>query len=681
MEECPARFMPGALAQLERLTAEVLREARLDFGEIRVFGTPRRLSVIVSGLAEKQQDLSVEVKGPPRQAAFDASGAPTPAAIGFARKQGVPVESLEVRETDQGAYVYARREEKGLPAPDVLRRVLPELIQRISFPKTMRWGSVSTRFVRPIRWIVALFDEDVIPFEIANVASGNESRGHRFLGPGRVVIPHPGRYVETLRAAGVIVDPQERRQRIAEQVARCAADEGARAWEDDELLEEVTFLVEHPTALVGAFDPSYTELPVEVLVTTMKQHQRYFPLVDFEGAPVARFVAVRDGGDADLDVVRAGNEKVLAARLADARFFFEEDQRRRLAERVEGLKDILFQESLGSMFEKVERILRLTRFLGERLGVSADELATALRAAELSKCDLLTHMVYEFPELQGIMGREYALRDGESPAVAQAIDEHYAPRFSGDAVPRSVAGSLVSLADRFDTLAGCFAVGLIPSGSHDPYSLRRHTLGILHILWEREWELLIGEAIDFALEAIAQRVPVSEDVAENLREFFAGRMRGLLIERGDRADLVDAVLARAFRSVPDVLRRLETLRVALEDGRLSELARTYERAANLADKAEVDAQVQVQLLRTEAERSLLAALERAENAAEQQLRSGAYGELVETLCTLAGPVDVFFAEVLVMDPDPDVRRNRLALLRRVANVLGSLADLRKIHVE
>lgn len=677
MEECPARFMPPAMQQIERLIAEQFRAARISFETVRSMGTPRRLTVWVDGVAEKQEDLAEEVKGPPKQAAFDAEGRPTKAAEGFARKQGLSVDELEVRETEQGSYVYARKSEPGRPTQEVLAEVLPSVIQRLSFPKSMRWGAGNTRFIRPIRWIVALFDEAIIPFEYAGVRSGRESKGHRFLSEGPVVIPDPDGYVDALRSAGVIVDPEERRDMIANQLVQCADEVNAEVWEDSELLDEVTFLVEHPTALLGSFDPSYLDLPVEVLVTTMKKHQRYFPLLDKLGNPVAQFIAVRDGDTRALDQVRAGNEKVLAARLADARFFFEEDQKVPLADRIEQLDDVLFQEALGSMRDKVDRIVRLTEFLGENLQVDSNELQRALRAAELCKADLVTQMVYEFPELQGIMGREYALADGEDELVAQAIDEHYAPRFSGDALPESAAGSLVSLADRLDTLAGCFAVGLMPSGSQDPYALRRHALGMLHILLEHQWTLSLPAALDHALNGLADRVQFGPELKELLLEFIAARLRGILLDQGFRADHVDAVLARGLNDVPDVVKRLNALKELDAAGALSVVIRIHERTANLAGKAERSA-VQEELFAEPAEESLWKALQQTEQHFEDRIAQRDYVAAMQAVQELAPEVDAFFDAVMVMVEDQATRQNRLSLLKRISNLTGYLADLRLV---
>lgn len=677
MEECPARFMPSAMQQLERLVAEQFRAARIAFDTVRSLGTPRRLTVLVDGVADTQEDLAEEVKGPPKQAAFDAEGRPTKAAEGFARKQGVSVEELEVRETEQGAYVYALKRESGRPTPEVLTEVLPSVIQRLSFPKSMRWGSGTTRFIRPIRWIVALFDDAIVPFEYAGVHSGRESRGHRFLSEGPVVIPDPDGYVSALRSAGVVVDPEERRQMIAAQLVQCANEVNAQVWEDSELLDEVTFLVEHPTALLGSFDPSYLDLPVEVLVTTMKKHQRYFPLIDKQGNPVPQFIAVRDGDTRALDQVRVGNEKVLAARLADARFFFEEDHKVPLADRVEQLGEVLFQEALGSMRDKVERIVRLTQYLGEALDIDAHELRLALRAAELCKADLMTQMVYEFPELQGIMGREYALADGEDELVAQAIDEHYAPRFSGDAPPETAAGSLVSLADRLDTLAGCFAVGLMPTGSQDPYALRRHALGLLHILLERQWTLSLPAALDYALNGLSDRVQWSAELKELLLEFIAGRLRGILLEQGYRADHVDAVLARGLNDVPDVVERLNALKELDAAGILPVVMRIHERTANLAGKAE-DNSVAEDLLAEPAEERLWTTLRQAEQAFHAHVAERDYVAAMRAVQELAPDVDAFFDAVMVMVEDERTRQNRLSLLKRISDLTGCLADLKLI---
>src|SRR5690606_35677395 len=454
MEECPARFVGPALEELGRLAAERLADARIAHGAVRTLGTPRRLAVLVEDVAAHQAELTREVKGPPARAAFDPSGAPTRAALGFAASQGVAVEELVVKETEGGAYVYAVRREAGRPTRDVLPAVLHSLVTSLKFPKSMRWGNGTLRFARPIRWLVALLGDEVVPFELEGVTAGRATRGHRTLADRAIELESAGRYVEVLREQGkILVDVVERRASILRQVETLARQAGGQLVMDEALLDEVTHLVEWPTALLGSFDPDFLEVPEEILITTMKEHQRYCPVRAGKLLPV--FVAVRNGDETALDVVRAGNERVLAARLADARFFYAEDLKRPLADRVDQLKGILFQERLGSLWDKVERVRRIIRQVSE--GYSGEVRAKAERAAFLAKADLVTQVVYEFPELQGVMGRAYALASGEDPEVAEAILEHYMPRHAHDRLPATEAGVLVSLADKADTIVGCFA--------------------------------------------------------------------------------------------------------------------------------------------------------------------------------------------------------------------------------
>ncbi|MFZ5626557.1 MAG: glycine--tRNA ligase subunit beta, partial [Bacillota bacterium] len=550
-EEIPAKFLPGAIKQLEELAQKALDKEKLTYEQIRVWATPRRLVLNITGLPEKQADVTEEVKGPAKKAAFDAEGKPTKAVEGFARSQGVALAELLIKEVNGVEYVFARKEIKGRSTAEVMTELAPTFISGLSFPKPMRWAHYDFRFARPIRWLLCLLDDQVLEFRLENLVSGRLTYGHRVLGPGPFTVNHAAEYRQLLLEKGyVMVDQEERRRQVWQQIQDLAAREGGQVEEDADLLEEIIHLLEYPTALCGSFEPEFLQLPDEVIITPMKEHQRYFPVRDQQGKLMNKFITVRNGTADYIEIVREGNEKVLRARLADARFFYEEDQKQPLAAYLPRLDKIVFQENLGTLGEKVQRIQNLTSYLAETLQVEEEEKEIAARTAWLAKADLVTSMVYEFPELQGIMGRYYARLSGEREEVAQAIFEHYLPRFAGDMLPASVAGALVSIADKLDTIVGCFAVGIQPTGSQDPYALRRQALGICHILLQRGWHLDLPAAINRTYAAIADKPGLKldrEKTVVEVMEFFRLRLRYILMEdEGLAYDTVDAVLAAGY---------------------------------------------------------------------------------------------------------------------------------------
>lgn len=676
-EELPARFVDGALEQMRDVAVKQLAELRLSYERLEVAGTPRRLALLVFGLAEKQDDLVREMKGPSAKVAFDESGAPTKAALGFARGQGVAVEDLEVRETDQGPYVFAVSREEGLPASAVLTQWLPEFVTSLHFPKSMRWGDGSLRFGRPIRWLVALLDGQVLNVSVEGVAAGNVSRGHRFLAPEPVVLTGPSEYVEQMRAAYVIVDAAERTAVVRDEVRKAAAAHGARALEDEDLVAEVANLVEWPTAVVGSFDESYLRLPRLALITPMREHQRYFPLVDDAGRLLPQFITICNGPRDDLDVVRRGNEKVLAARLADAQFFYDEDRRVPLADYVARLKDVVFQEQLGTVYEKMERIRKLAAMLAEMAGADEATRQTVARGAYLAKADLVTQMVYEFPELQGVMGREYALLSGEGEAVADAVLEHYLPRFSGDELPSSLAGAILGIADKLDTIVGCFGVGLIPTGSQDPYALRRQALGVVRIVNAFSLDIDLDEALAVAVQAYGGRFDNEDGLIQSVLDFFRQRMRGMLIEQGVRHDLVEAVIGVGVEDVAGVFARAEALAAFSESPEFEALVTAHERAANLASKGDTD-EISAELFQTDAERDLFAQIGVVRERLDVLVAAERWSDALAELAGLRPYVDRLFEDVMVMAPEEDLRRNRLALLRRTVKLFEVVADFRAV---
>ena len=669
-EEVPAHVMPHLLADLKRLAGDLFAEHRLGYEGLRTIGTPRRSALLVTGLAERQEDVSTETRGPSVDIAFDAEGNPTKAGAGFARGQGIDPAELIQRD----GYVYASVHEKGAETATLLAELLPELIRAIPLPNSMRWGDLDFRFIRPIRWIVALYGNEVVPFTLANVASGNASRGHRTLAPADFVIASPADYEAACEKAYIIVDPERRRAMICEQIAETAKACGGTAEITPDLLEEVLYLVEYPTALSGAFEEKYLALPAETVITPMRDHQRYFPVKAADGSLLPVFITVRNGGREHLDVVAHGNERVLRARLADAQFFFDEDRKKSLAEHREKLKTVVFQQGLGSMYEKTERLMGLVTAIVEDIvpdEESYETLATdARRAAELSKADLVTGMVTEFTELQGIMGREYALLDGEKPEVARAIDEQYMPRFAGDELPKTDLGFALSVADKIDNIVGTFSRGKIPTGSQDPFALRRQALGLVLMLIEQESGLLLSDLVDEACDLYDLDDAARDKMQSDVADFIRLRLKNVLTERGVRYDVQEAVLADVD-FVADVPVRAAYVERLLASGGADALVQSFVRVGNIARTAEAGV-VDAALFAADEEGALLSAYENAAAARDD----GADPMAAEQM--LAKAIDAFFDEVMVMDKDERIKANRLSLLKAIDNYLLETADYSKI---
>jgi len=675
-EEIPAGFIPPALDVLAELAREGLEASRIRFGEVKTLGTPRRLVLWVRGVEERQPDAVEERVGPSVSAAFDSGGNPTRAALGFARSQGVEVSDLVRVETSKGWYVAARRKLEGRPTGQVLAELIPGWIGRISFPKVMRWGSGDVPFARPIHWILALLAGEVVPLSFAGVRSGRSSRGHRFHHPDVFDVMDADDYFRKVRQAWVVLDPEERRRLIADGVSRAAAELGGSALLDEDLLGTVTFLVEHPVPVAGSFEPRYLELPRELLILTMKTHQKYFAVEGPDGRLLNHFVTISNTQARDLGVVARGNERVLRARLADARFFFDEDQKESLEAHAEALRKVVFQAKLGTSHDKVERFRALALKVADRL--CPESRPTVDRIAALCKADLVTQMVYEFPELQGIVGREYALRAGEDPAVARGIEEHYWPVQAGGLLPSSTEADCVSLADKADTVVGCFGVGLIPSGTADPYALRRQTLGVLRMLGEKGHRIGLGWLVDAALAGLGPRLTRGpEETRSDVLAFFRGRLEGLLTQAGFSADLVLAVIEAGFDDVVDVRTRLSALEGARRQGELSSLAEPFKRVANILKGQEVGSPDPAAFAEP-AEEDLWRTFCGVREAMESAVSRGAYQEFLAEAGELKAAVDRFFDAVLVMADDPAVRANRLALLGAVAGLFRKVADFTRI---
>lgn len=682
VEEMPARFLDPALAQLNTMAAQVFHNSRLSYGSINTYGTPRRLALFVEDLADYQQPLEIEVKGPAVKVAYK-DGLPTRAAEGFAASQGVKVEDLIKRAVGHVEYVFALKRTAGRPAAEVLPEIAVGLIDGLHFPKPMRWGYLEVRFARPIRWLLCIFGQDIVKFEFAGLQSGRTTYGHRFLSKAPVSLASPSEYLDQMRNHYVLVDTALRKQEIRRQVREIAVGEGGRVEEDEGLLSEVTNLVEYPTALIGNFNQDYLRLPKEVLITPMREHQRYFPVVGPDGALMAKFIAVKNGAADHLDSIREGNEKVLRARLADADFFYREDLKTPLAEKVPALKKIVFQESLGSVYDKTERIGRLATYLAGVMDAGEEEKKIALRAAYLSKADLVTNIVYEFPELQGIMGREYAERAGEDPGVANAILEHYLPRFAGDRLPATLPGKILSIADKIDTIAGCFGIGIQPTGSQDPYALRRQALGISHIILEGEISISLGRLIEAAYSGYEDQVRFKnslEKVKEEAAEFFKQRIRGILGDRGFSYDTVEAVLASGCDNFRDVLLRAGALAGFRREPGFNNLLTAFIRANNLS-KNTFPGRVEPALLEDPSEKELYRCLSEILTKTQTYLQKQDYHSMLAAIATLRQPLDNFFNSVMVMVDKKEVRENRLALLANLAALVKQTADLSRVVVD
>lgn len=668
-EEIPAGAMPGILAQLKSLTETKLAEHHLKYDAIRTMGTPRRIALMVDGAADMSDELSERHKGPSASIAYDADGNPTKAAIGFARGKGIDVADLVVED----GYIYAETKTVGVKAMDIFTQILPELIHGLSFPKSMHWGNLDDKFIRPVRWMLALLGTAVIPVEFAGVRSSNFSRGHRFLGERGVLVQHPADYIKNLEDNFVIVDQDKRRDMITKQLHDLAASKNATIVWDDDLLEEVLYLVEYPTALCGSFDESYLALPDAAVITPMKDHQRYFPLVDKDGKLLPMFLTVRNGDSHSLDVVAAGNERVLRARLDDAKFFFNEDRKKTLADRSEGLKKIVFQEGLGNLADKTERLLALGEEFGEACGLDEAEIVELERATVLAKTDLTTGMVTEFTELQGVIGKEYALLDGESTEVAEAIFEQYLPRFAGDILPKTPAGKVLSIIDKVDNIVATFSRGLIPTGSQDPYALRRQTIGVLNIL--------SSSALNVSLEPVWRQdltllgVPEAkhDEIVGQLTNFFALRLKNIYLDREVPHNVIELVLSNPTVTVAQADGLVKAIMAHRIDENV-ELVQAYTRMFNLV-KSETYQAVDEMLLSDEAEKALFKEAILAYENSQTALENKDYDKVVSIPETLVPAINKFFEDVMVMVDDAAVKANRLQLVRLAYESMAVIGDV------
>lgn len=670
-EEMPAHYMPSTLAQVKTLAKTALDEAHIDYEAIDSLGTPRRIALLIKGVAEKQADVSAKHKGPSVKIAYDADGNPTKAATGFARGQKIDVKDLVVED----GYIYANVTSVGAPTVGLLPDILKGIINGLSFPKSMHWGSLDYHFVRPIRWIVALFGTDVVPFEIAGVTSGNVSRGHRFLGTGDFTIPSMADYKAVTKEHFLIVDPEERKEMILAGLQQLADEKGGTIIMDDDLLEEVVFLVEYPTALCGTFDEDFLQLPEAAIITPMKDHQRYFPMRDKDGKLMNLFLTVRNGDDYHLEIVQHGNERVLRARLDDAKFFFEEDKKQKLVDRVEKLKKIVFQDGLGTLYDKAKRLEQITVFLNQKLDLNLDDEALQ-RASLLAKTDLATQMVQEFTELQGVMGKEYALIDGEDEDVSEAINEQYQPRFAGDVLPQTTMGKVLGLADKFDTITGMFSQGFIPTGSQDPFALRRQTIGVLNILMDAGWNLNCHEVFAYILHLLDVPADKFDTVMGQLHDYFTLRLKNIFQDKGIDYHIIDCVLGADTLNASEAAKKAQALIDADVMGK-TDLLQAFTRVGNMIKDAE-DTTVDPNLFETEEEKALYAADQAMGANVPQKYAVYDYAGVVEVLSEGIPAINNFLDNVLVMHDDEAVKNNRIHLLTLTYSLISPLGDIKKL---
>ena len=681
-EEIPAGYLEGGLRELRRLAETCLRENRIELtGGLVTYGTPRRLVLMGKGISEMQSDLVKEITGPPKSVAYDNEGRPTKAAIGFAQKQGVSVEEVQSIETPKGEYLYVKRQIPGRKTKEILAEALPKLIADISWPKSMRWGSIGFPFVRPIHWVLCLLNGEVIPFEVAGVSSGRTTMGHRFMSPEAIEVSNVQDYFTGMERAFVVIDQKER-ERVVERITREVAEKaGGKPIDDPELVSTVANLVEYPSAVCGSFDEIFLDLPDVVLITAMKEHQKYFAVYDEKGRLMPNFVAVNNTVARDESVVQRGHERVLRARLSDADFFLKEDRKKSLLDRLEGLKQVVYQADLGTSFDKVQRFTKLAGYLAGI--VLPDEADNVRLVASLCKCDLITQMVNEFPSLQGVMGKEYARLEGYPDEVCSGIYEHYLPLRAGGQLPTSKIGAVVGIADRMDTIAGCFVVGLEPSGSADPFALRRHALAIIRIIEDMGWDLSLKEFIAQALLLLKEDIEFDNAlILSKVMAFVRDRYKNMMLRSGCESDLIEAVISVGFDRIQKLRPKIDQLKkFSSESEEFNQLALTFKRVSNILKKQDKPFKTNPTLFQEDCESALYETFQALKDDVYGSLGREEYLEALGLMVKLRKPVDEFFdgVEVLTKD-DQALRENRVGLLQQIAGLMLLIADFSKFSI-
>ncbi len=683
-EEIPAGYLAKAMVAIAASCQRALEASRLSFQGVQSMGTPRRLTLFIAGLADRQSDLEEDMVGPPAGVAFDAAGKPTKAAEGFAKRNGVALESLRTGpvEGKQGEYLLCTRSEQGLASEEILPGLIAELLGGLPWPKSMRWGGGEESFVRPVHWVVSLLGGELMRMRFAGIEAGRQTRGHRFLAPQGIELDGAlDSYISALREAFVIVEPAARERMIAAEISRIESETGAKVRPDEELVSEVANLVEYPVGVCGEFPPEYLEVPEQVIVSAMRAHQRYFAMNDAKGVLLNRFITIAGTITRNVDVVRRGNQRVLAARLSDAQFFFREDRKHELSYFAGKLEDVVFQKKLGTIGDKVRRIESGASALATQLGVDA---ALVARAASLCKADLCSQMVYEFPELQGTMGRRYAKLAGEPDEVSTAIEEHYLPRGASDELPTSSVAAVIGVADRLDTICGCFAIGVTPTGSADPFGLRRAALGVLRLFAERQWNVDLARLVERAVGEVCTQQSIKLDQAKicaDVLEFLRIRFRGLLTEgKSLPGDCVDAALSVGVLDPRDARARAEAVSQLRGREDFEPLAAAFKRVANILKGQSPAGTPNPAAFVEDKERGLWTAFEGIRERVDSSLSEHNYVRALQVLSELKGPVDAFFDAVLVMDKDETIRDNRLAMLGRINDTFTRIADFRQLAV-
>lgn len=688
-EEIPARFLGEAIRNLGLIAEQELRNASLSYNTIHTYGTPRRLTLRVTGLLEKQKDRIVEILGPPKRIAFDENGVPTKAALGFAKSQGVDVEDLVIVEREKGEVVAVRKTIRGEKTKELLKKLIPQIVLSIPFKKSMRWGNVDISFVRPIRWILAVYDGKTIPFVIGDVKSGATTRGHRFMSAKPFRIRTWEEYIDTLGKNFVVLDQDRRKETIKKEINKLAENINGKVQEDEELLDTVTHLVEFPVVLMGSFSIEFLQLPKEVLISVMRNHQKYFPVFSATTNPqgyelLPYFIFVCGTPVKDPKIVISGNEKVIRARFTDAKFFFEEDTKTPLSKKIEKLKDMVFLSDLGTYYDKTQRLEKLVTYIGKTLGLQENQLKELERAAVLSKADLATQMVFEFPELQGIMGKYYALISGETDLVAKAIEEQYMPTSREGKLPETLAGAILSISDKIDNISACFILGLTPTGTSDPYALRRQAIALINIVLSKELNLELKKVFRHSLELITSQFKNNElrekvdETLKSIMDFIAERLKNLLVSEGFSQDVVDAVVATGCSNIVESKKKIEALEEFRRLPEFNPLAIAFKRVVNIV-KGQPRDKVEETLLVESTEHLLYQAFLEAKKSIDEKISEGRYKEALIQMKALKEPIDRYFDEVLVMDKDSRIRKNRLSMLWEIRDLFFKIADFSKIN--
>ncbi len=684
-EEIPAGYIDPALSFLSSALVQKLSDARIAHGKALTYGTPKRLAVEIQAVAPKQASLEMEILGPPVKVGFTESGKPTVAAEKFAEKVHLPIERLTVKETPKGQYLCASVTDRGQTTIAILKTLLPDLILATPFPKIMKWADLRIQFTRPIHSILALYGDKVISFKLGNISSNRFALGHRFMSPGKVRIAEPSEYCDALRSASVLADIAERKKMVNKEVSRIAKRLGGKVFPDNELADIVTNLVEYPVAVAGKFDPVFLELPDKVLITSMREHQKYFAVVDQNDKLLPCFIAVNNTHARDMDIVARGHERVLRARLSDARFFYRADLETPPDACVDKLKGVLFQAKLGTVYDKTLRVEKLAEFIGAEAGLNAADIRMLSRCARLSKADLVTQMVVEFPKLQGTMGKVYAQKSGEPEAVSIAIEEHYRPTASGGQLPETTLGSILSIADKVDSLCGCFSVGLSPTGASDPYALRRQAIGVIQIMLNQNFSFSLAKIVESSLRIYDQfDASHIRHTAVSVLAFFQSRMSFLMAEQGFAKDSIAAVLSASSDHVPNVWNRVRALEGLKTAPDFEPLAIAFKRVANIVRKSADESaglfspRINAALFQDPSESALYDAYQTIKKRVNRHLSLGNFDQALRDMASLRDPVDTFFAAVLVMADDPEIRKNRLTLLARIGSLFDDIADFTKI---